>query len=303
MNKRFFPLMAVLLGAAASLLLPSCKSQYDTLLSSNDADAKYEAAFEYFNNRRYGRAASMFESMMVLTSGTEREDTVRYYWGLSNYRNHDYYTAETNFAKFLEIFPTSSPFSEHAQFLRLDCLYRATYRYELDQTPTRNCIQQINVYLKEHPGSDYEEACRDMLADLQERLDRKALEEGKLYYRMEYYKSAHVDLKNILKNNADNIYREEILYYTAMSSYKYAQMSVEAKQRERYLVFIDDYLNFIGEYESSPYRRELDVLYRRVQRALGKQVAPADAQGDEADENASERDFERARKKAARNQK
>ena len=55
-----------------------------------------------------------------------------------------------------------------------------------------------------------------------------------------------------------------------MSAYKYAQMSVEAKQRERYLIFVDDYLTFIGEYENSSYRNELDVLYRRAQRALGK---------------------------------
>ena len=34
----------------------SCKSQYEMMLNSNDADAKYEAAFEYFNNRkRYNR--------------------------------------------------------------------------------------------------------------------------------------------------------------------------------------------------------------------------------------------------------
>ena len=47
-------------------------------------------------------------------------------------------------------------------------------------------------------------------------------------------------------------------------------MSVQEKQRERYLVFVDDYLNFVGEYPESSYRRELDGLYRRVQRILGR---------------------------------
>ena len=49
-----------------------------------------------------------------------------------------------------------------------------------------------------------------------------------------------------------------------MSSYKYAAMSVPEKQRERYLLFVDDYLNFIGEYEESKYRKELDALYNKV---------------------------------------
>ena len=42
------------------------------------------------------------------------------------------------------------------------------------------------------------------------------------------------------------------------------------KQRERFLLFVDDYLNFVGEYPESDYRRELDGLYRRVQRILGR---------------------------------
>ena len=265
MKKRFL----LLLGLGLMALLPSCRSEFEALLTSNDADAKYKAAFDYFNAKKYGKSAQMFESLMILTNGTEREDTVRYYWGLSNYRDHDYYTAETNFAKFLEIFP-QGPFSEDAAFLRLDCMYRATYRWELDQAPTRSCMQTLRQYLKERPGSRYTEACQLMLDDLQQRLDRKALEEGKLYYRQEYYKSAHVDFKNILKNNSENVYREEILYYTALSSYKYAELSVAAKQRERYLVFIDDYFNFIGEYGESSYRKELDTLYRRARRALGR---------------------------------
>ena len=103
-----------------------------------------------------------------------------------------------------------------------------------------------------------------MLEDLGERLDRKAYENAKLYYRMEDYLAARVAFKNVLRDDADNVYREEILYYSAMSSYKYAEMSVRAKQKERYLVFMDDYLNFIGEYPDSPYRKELDKLYSKV---------------------------------------
>lgn len=266
----------LLTGLVVLMLMPACKSQYEALLSSNDADAKYKAAFDLFNAKKYTKSAQMFESMMFLVNGTEREDTVRYYWGLSNYRAKDYYTAETNFAGFIEKFPVS-PFTEEAAFLRLDCMFRATYRWELDQAPTKMCMQTIREFLREHPDTQYKEACDLMLNDLQERLDKKALEEGKLYYKQEYYKSAHVDLKNILKNNSENVYREEILYYTAMSSYKYAQLSIEAKQRERYLVFVDDYLAFIGEYPESSFRPELDVLYRRAQRALGRGVAEGEA--------------------------
>ena len=83
---------------------------------------------------------------------------------------------------------------------------------------------------------------------------------------MEDYKAARVALRNVLKDDADNQFREDILYYTAMSSYKYANLSVPAKQRERFLVFEDDYLNFIGEYPESKYRAELDRLHEKVRK-------------------------------------
>ena len=248
----------------AVFALASCKSQYEVLLASNDVDAKYKAAMDYFAAKKYQRSAQLFESMAVLTSGTSRDDTVQYYWGLSNYRAKDYFTAESNFSKFVENFP-QSPFTPDAQFYRLDCLYRATYRWELDQAPTRACMAAINEYVREHPSDDVHiPACENMLKDLQGRLDRKDYEAGKQYYHMEDYISARVKLRNVLKTNSDNIYREEVLYYTAMASYHYARLSVKEKQKERYLIFTDDYLNFISEYPDSRYRNELDRIYRQV---------------------------------------
>ena len=53
-----------------------------------------------------------------------------------------------------------------------------------------------------------------------------------------------------------------------MASYKYAFNSVVSKQKERYLVFVDDYLNFIGEFPESHYRKELDNLYDKVKEKI-----------------------------------
>ena len=137
-------------------------------------------------------------------------------------------------------------------------------RYELDQTPTYKAITAISEYLMEYPDGDKAPVCKDMLTTLSNRLDRKAYENARLYYKMEEYKAAQVAFRNVLKDDAENIYREDILYYTAMSSYKYAEMSVKNKQHERFLVFLDDYYNFIGEYPDSHYRKELDNLYARA---------------------------------------
>jgi outer membrane protein assembly factor BamD len=133
--------------------------------------------------------------------------------------------------------------------------------------------------------------CRDMLDDLGGRLDKKAYEAAKLYYKMEDYLASRVAFKNVLKDDSENIYREDILYYIAMSSYKYADQSIPSKQKERFLAFVDDYYNFIGELPESKYRRELDTIYAKAQRALGKQGVVTE------DSEMSEKDFAKERKK------
>lgn len=260
--KRLIPFFALVLLSAGVF---SCKGQFDTLLESGSADEKFDAAFAYFNAGRYSRAAKLFESLAVLTGGTERDDTVQFYWGLSNYRGKDYYTAETNFERFLREFPRS-PFAAQAEFLHVNCLYKSTLRYELDQTPTYKALTALNEYLIGHMDDINADACRRMIDDLNGRLDKKAFENARLYYKMEDYKASRVAFRNILKDDAENRYREDILYYTAMSSYKFAALSVPSMQKERFLVFIDDYLNFIGEYPESAHRKELDVLYEKVKR-------------------------------------
>lgn len=243
--------------------IASCKSQFDLLLEGNDFEGKYKAAFEYFEAGKYNKAASLFESLSIVASGTERDDTVQYYWGLSNYSDRDYVSAQANFDRFVSNFP-SSPFTAQAKFLRIDCLYKSTYRYELDQTPTYAALTAMSEYLIENPTDINAEVIRRMIQDLNERLDRKAFENAKIYYTMEDYKAARVALKNVLKDDSDNVFREEILYYTALASYKFAFMSVESKKKERYLVFLDDYYNFVGEYPDSAHRKELDALFKKV---------------------------------------
>lgn len=258
-------LTIIIAVATAALMASACKSQYDKLLEGADYELKYLKAFEYFDKKQYSKAAKLFESVAMVSQGTEREDTVIYYWGFSNYSDGDYLSAEANFTKYLENFPNSG-FAERVKFYRIDCMYRSTYRYELDQAPTYKALVEINEYLIANPEGAKSDMCRKMSKNLEDRLDKKAYENARIYYVMEDYKAARVALKNILKEDADNIYREDILYYAAMSSYKYAQMSIPAKQKERYLVFMDDYLNFVGEYPDSPKRKELDALYKKVQK-------------------------------------
>lgn len=245
--------------------LSSCKTQYEILLEGGDVDMKYRAAMEYFEKGKYSKAGALLESIKMAVKGTDQGDTVEFYTALSHYRIRDLFTAETSLESFINSYPMS-PFIDEARYLYISCLYDETYRYELDQDPTYRAIMAISQYLVESPDSEYRAKCQDMLKDLEERLDRKAYESAKLYYDMNDYKASRYAFKNVLKNDADNIYREQIMYYTVLSSYKFAYNSVKEKQYERYMVFTDDYLNFVSEYPDSKYFTELKALYDKVQK-------------------------------------
>ncbi len=254
---------------SAILFFSSCKSQYEALLKSTDVDEIYAGAFKYYNAGKYARAAELFDRMLLAVRGTSKDDTVQFYLGLSNYKFGDLTIAEANFDQFISVFPRS-PFTEEAKYLRIECLYGSTYRYELDQLPSYKAMSAINIFIYEYPQSQYLKRMRDMLVDLQERIDKKSFESAKLYYTIEDYKAAAFALKNVLKENADNQYREEVLFYIVAANYQYAQNSVPERQRERFLTLVDEYYNFISEYPDSKLRKEADQMFQRAQSFLKK---------------------------------
>ena len=70
------------------------------------------------------------------------------------------------------------------------------------------------------------------------------------------------------------------------------------------MIFVDDYLNFIGEYPESPYRKELDALYKRAQRSLGRAaVIDADIDMKEKAFAKERKEREKAMKQQARKKK
>ncbi|MBQ1886186.1 MAG: outer membrane protein assembly factor BamD [Bacteroidales bacterium] len=268
--------------ATAALLLlvlamSGCKSYYESLFRTQDLDERFRGAMYYYDKGKYRKAAALFESMVFLSQGTDKEDSVQFYNAMSNYRYGDYITAEANFNKFLEVFPRST-MSEEAKFLRIKCLYEGTYRWELDQVPTQKAMSTIAEFMYDNPKSEYYDVCKAMMDEFGERLDRKAYEGAKLYYTMKDYKSSHYAFKTVLRENSDNRYREEILYYTALSSYKYAFNSIREKQKERYMTFIDDYYNFIGEYPRVSERKELDQMFVKAQKYVGLKTGLDSAQ-------------------------
>lgn len=255
-NNRFFIVSLLVL-----ILCASC-SKYEKLLKSSDSEAKYQAAMKYYDKGKYKRAVPLFDALVLSNRGTPRDDTTNFYMAKCYYLDKDPFTAEYYFASFKNTFPRS-PFAEEAAYLQGVCLYDASYRADLDQTPTQKAIVVFSEFNYSYPNSQWKEDAKLMTDDLANRLIVKQFNSGKFYYKVEDYKSAIVTLKNNLKDYPDTKYREESLYLILRSNYLYASGSVRNKQVERYQQTIDEYYNFISEFPESRYTKSAKDMYEK----------------------------------------
>ncbi len=238
-------------------LLAACTSQYDKLLKSQDYVLKYEKAKEYYANKKYDKAATLYEQAGMYFRGAPQDDSLNFFLGKSYYLYNDVYSAEFYFEQFRMNFPRS-PFAEEASYLRIISLYRQTNRYELDQTPTMKTLNAIEEFTYTYPRSAYREEYDKIKKDLLQRLDEKSFEAAKLYYIREDYKASTTALRTLLKDNPDTQHREEVLYLLVASAYKYANNSYKHLQKDRYQAVIDEYFNFVSEFPDSKYRKEVE---------------------------------------------
>jgi len=250
-------------------MLASCTSAFDKILKSNDPEAKYQKALEYYNLKKYSRAATLFDNVALYFRGTPRDDSVNFYLAKSFFLDGDMYSAEHYLSVFRQTFPRSQ-FTEEASYLRCVSVYRTTYRASLDPRPSSQAISYMYEFLYLYPSTKWAPELKKMQEDLLGRLDEKAFNSAALYYKIEEYKAAVMALKTTLKDNANTQYREDILYLILASSYKLAKNSVPSKQRDRFQAVIDEYYNVISEYPESKYKKSADSMHTEALDFLAK---------------------------------
>ncbi|MBQ1953119.1 MAG: outer membrane protein assembly factor BamD, partial [Alistipes sp.] len=106
--------------------------------------------------------------------------------------------------------------------------------------------------------------------DLTWRLHEKSFINAYTYYKIERYNSAIIAFRNALKQYPDSHRREDLMYYTVMSAYKYADNSAEDKQLDRFMEALDAYYTFVMEFPESKYKKEVDDVSEVAKRFIEK---------------------------------
>lgn len=246
----------------------SC-SKFGKIMKSTDMNMKYDEALKYYNNKKYYQALQIFEELITVFKGTSRAEQTYYYYCKSYYETGEYLTAAFHLDNFTKTFPNSEH-AEECQFLNAYCYFLDSPISSLDQTSTLDAIKQFQLFVNKFPKSTRVEECNRLIDQLRLKLETKAFNNAKLYYKTEEHKSAYIAFGNVIKDFPNTIYKEECMYLTVKSAFKYSENSVESKKKDRYKETIEYYYKLVDAFPNSKYLRECEKIFNTSKEEVSK---------------------------------
>ncbi|MEN8225681.1 MAG: outer membrane protein assembly factor BamD [Bacteroidota bacterium] len=261
LKRWFFGLMLV------SIILSVSCSKHSRILKSSDNELKYETAVDLFEKGDYYRAIQLFDQLIAVYRGTERLESINYYYAYCYYEQGDYLMASYYFKRFAQNYPSNTK-AEECLYMNAYCYYLDSPRYSLDQTNTHEAIKEMQLFINLYPASDSLASCNLIIDELRGKLERKAIEIGIQYYKTRRYKAAITSLENVMEDFPDTGNREEIMYFIMKSYYYYAIHSVDSKKDERYQQAIEIYNDIMYLFPDTKYERELNSMHKNAMNKL-----------------------------------
>ena len=246
----------------------SC-SEYNKILKGSDYNLKFDKAIEYYKNDQCYKSLPLLEELMSYFRMTSKGEDVYYYYAKNQYCMGDFYLAGYYFKRFVKNFPQSYRVEECA-FNSAVCLMMNSPDYYLDQSESYKAIDEFQLFMSKYPNSYLVDSCNKMVADLRGRLEQKSFEKGKLYFKMEKFRSATIALNSTLTEFPDTKYKEEVLYLILKSNYLFALNSIQSKKVERFEESIKSYYTFVDSFKSSKFVDEAESLYLSSMKELEK---------------------------------
>lgn len=282
----------LLIVLGISVLSISCSKKFNQLIKKGAVDQKYNAAIEYYKKADYYKAGVLLEEISPLLKGDSTAERAQFYNAYCNYYQGQFQMSSYMFKTFYATY-SNSPFAEEAYYMYAYSMFKDSPPHNLDQTSTLTAIDALQTFINTYPDSKYADNCTKDLKDLRFRLELKAYEKAKLYFKTREpsflgrsnYKATVVSVDNFRKDFPDSQFNEELSYIQVIAQTELADVSFFLKQRERYNTAISFYEKFIDKYPSSKYLKDLQKFYDKCLKGL-ENVAKTEKEIEEAKKKA-----------------
>ena len=228
----------------AFFALSACNRQQDLALKSADKDYILKVATEKFEKKKWKEALALYERLSNLVAGTDDAPNVVYNSAYANYYDKNYKLAGHQFKNFSVTFPHDKR-AEEAAYMSALCYYEGSMDYNLDQTSTELAINEMQNFLNNYPDSERSKNIDQLIDELTYKLEFKAYENAKQYYKMADYKASSTAFENVLDDFPSTKLRSKIYDYMLKSKYELAVNSIYALKKDR----IENALSFTKQIE------------------------------------------------------
>ena len=154
------------------------------------------------------------------------------------------------FREFLTFYPTN-PRADYAQFRLASAYSQQMLSPDRDQSPTRDTIKELQVFIDRYPNSPLLPEARKMMREARDRLSESSHRVGMTYFKMRWYPGAIDRFREVLKIDPEYSGRDATYYHLAES------LRLTDKKAEA----LPLYERLLQEFEQSEY---LDLARKRV---------------------------------------
>ncbi len=247
----------------------SAKKSVGRILKNHDPAYKLRMAEQFFVKKKYIKAQQVYEDVMPYYKVEKEFEDIYFKYAYCAYYQGDYMNAESLFKTFLEIFPNSTK-AEEVDYMRAYSFYKQSPKAELDQTNTIKSIGTMQVFINTHPGSARIKEANEIIDICRAKLETKDSRSAQLYYDLGQFRAAGVAFTTLLDAYPESIKADEYKLMIIKSYYRFAELSIEDKQLERFEQVVSECNEFTGRFPDSKLRKEAEQFLNLSQNNIKK---------------------------------
>ncbi|MCX6135189.1 MAG: outer membrane protein assembly factor BamD [Ignavibacteriales bacterium] len=224
-------ILTTMVGCA--LVLAGCAATHEAEQLS--VEKRFEHAMALVKDESYLDAYEEFRIVTLQYQGSTFADQAQFFMAECRYRREEYVLAAYEYDVLVRTMPTSK-YVPQARFQRAMCYYRLSPASYLDQTYTRQAVDEFQSFIEYHPTDSLVTQAEAKISELNMKSARKEFENGITYIHMEYYKAAVTSFDHVLEKYHDTPYAEQAQYKKAEVMLMRNKVSEAKAEVEKFLL-------------------------------------------------------------------
>ena len=196
-------LALLVLGCAGGI--PSIPDSPEAILAKGD---------RYFQKKKFYSSHELYKAFLARHPGHSRSDYAQFMLAESYFNDEDYLLAGVEYRILMSNYGYSD-YVDEAYFKGALCNYHQGPKPQLDQTKTYQALSQFQQFVQVFPESPLVPEAQEYIAQINEKLAKKEIENTRFYFRRKLYISAMIYADKIIDNYPDNQYWVEAKYIKA----------------------------------------------------------------------------------------